>query len=94
MDVAFFLPSVSGEGGPSPREGLRRYEQVSGYRFDAHDVAVTVATVAGFFAARAGQSDIPGLRRQRWVQKQQLFPSLTWLTEVTEIDPPPPSRPF
>jgi hypothetical protein len=94
MDVVFFLPSVAGEGGPSPGEGLRLYEQISGHRFDARDVAVTVAAVAGFFAARAGLRDIPGLPRLRWVQKLQLFPSLTWLSGLIKIDPPPPSKPF
>ncbi len=52
MDVVFFLSSVTGEGGPLPGEGLRLYEQVSGHRFDRRDLAITVATVAGFFAAR------------------------------------------
>ena len=47
-------------------------------KVDARDVAVTVATVAGFFAARAWQPKIPALPRLRWVQKLQLFPSLTW----------------
>ncbi|MGO9453995.1 MAG: aminoglycoside phosphotransferase family protein [Candidatus Binataceae bacterium] len=94
MDVAFFLPSVSGEGGPSPMEGLRLYEHMSGYRFAARDAAIVVATVAGFFAARAGLAEIPDLPRLRHVQKLQLFPSLTWLSEVMEIDPPPLSRPF
>jgi hypothetical protein len=94
MDVAFFLPSVSGEGGASPWEGLSLYEQISGHRFDARDVAITASTVAGFFAARAGQADLPGLPRLRWVQKLQLFPSLSWLTRLMEIDPPPASRPF
>jgi hypothetical protein len=94
MDVAFFLPSVTGEGGPLPAEGLRLYEQMSEHRFEARDVAVTVATVAGFFAARAGQQDIPGLPRLRWVQKLQLFPSLDWLSELLGISGPPAPKPI
>lgn len=94
MDVVFFLPSVSGEGGYHPWEGLRLYEQMSGHRFDVRDVMVTVATVAGFFAARAGQPELAGLPRLRWVQKLQLFPSLRWLTRLMEIDHPPPSKPY
>jgi len=94
MDVAFFLPSVAGEGGPHPREGLRRYEQVSGMRFDSAEVCAVVAAIAGFFAARAGQDEIPGLPRLRWVQKLQLFPSLTWLSEILGIEPPPRWRRF
>jgi aminoglycoside phosphotransferase (APT) family kinase protein len=94
MDVAFFLPSVTGEGGPSPGEGLRLYEQISDHRFEAREVAVSVATVAGFFAARAGQQDIPGLPRLRWVQKLQLCPSLAWLSELLGIGGPPAPKPF
>lgn len=94
MDVTFFLPSVAGEGGPSPMEGLRLYEQFSGHDFDGRDTAITVATVAGFFAVRAGLPDIPGLPRLRWVQKLQLVPSLAWLSELTAIEPPPPLKPF
>jgi hypothetical protein len=67
---------------------------VSSARFDPVDVAVTVATMAGFFAARAGQPDIRGLPRLRWVQKLQLFPSLQWLSEVLAIEPAPSARPY
>jgi hypothetical protein len=94
MDVAFFLPSVAGEGGPAAAEGLLLYEEASEHRFAPRDLAITVATVAGFFAARAGQPDIPGLPRLRWVQKLQLFPSLRWLSQMMEIDSPPMAKPF
>jgi hypothetical protein len=94
MDVAFFLPSVAGEGGPAPAEGLLVYEEAGEHRFALPDLAITVATVTGFFAARAGQPDIPGLPRLRWVQKLQLFPSLRWLSQVMAIDPPPLAKPF
>jgi len=94
MDVAFFLPGVAGEGGPAPAEGLRLYQQISGHRFDPRDLAIAIAAVAGFFAARAGQGHMPGLPRLRWVQKLQLFPVLGWLTELTELTPAPAARPF
>ncbi len=94
MDMVSFLPSVAGEGGPDPADGLHMYEEVREYHFDLRDLAVTVATVAGFFAARAGQPDIPGLPRLRWVQKLQLFPSLNWLCRLMELNPPPAARPF
>jgi hypothetical protein len=42
MDVAFFLPSVAGDGGPSAIGGLLLYEQMSGYRFAPPDIAVMV----------------------------------------------------
>jgi Phosphotransferase enzyme family len=94
MDVGFFLPSLAGEGGPTPTDALRLYERMSGHRFDQHDVVITVATVAGFFAARAGQPELPGLPRLRWVQKLQLFPSLGWLSQSMAIEPPPTAKPF
>lgn len=94
IDVSFFLPSLAGEGGPSPVEALRLYEQTSGHRFGAHDIAITIATVAGFFAARAGQPELLGLPRLRWVQKLQLFPSLEWLSHSIAIEPPPAAKRF
>jgi len=89
MDVAFFLPSVAGESGPPPHEGLTLYEHESVIRFDEHQVRVTVAVVAGFFAARAGQPPIPGLPRLRWVQALQLCPCLDWISGLMNIEPPP-----
>ncbi len=94
MDVAFFLPSVAGEGGPSPEKGLRLYERTSGVQFETDDIAAAVVKVAGFFATRAAQPPIPGLPRLRWVQKLQLFPSLAWITAVIGIEPPPLAKPF
>ncbi len=94
MDVVCFLPSLAGEGGPPPDEALGLYERMSGHRFDAHDVAITVAAVAGFFAQRAGQPELPGLPRLRRVQKLQLFPSLEWLSRSVAIEPPPAPKPF
>jgi hypothetical protein len=94
MDVVCFLPSLAGEGGPQPAEALRLYERMSGHSFDARDIAITIAAVAGFFATRAGQPDLPGLPRLRWVQKLQLFPSLEWLCQAMAIEPPPAAKPF
>jgi hypothetical protein len=79
LDIAFFLPSLEGEGGPSCADGLALYEQAADMRFAADDVAVAAAAVAGFFAARAGEPEIAALPRLRWVQKLQLFPALDWL---------------
>jgi hypothetical protein len=89
LDVAFFLPSVCGEGGPFPAAGLALYETEFGSRVDERDVQIAVATVAGFFAARAGEPEIPALPRLRWVQRLQLFPSLAWLSQVMSDGPPP-----
>ena len=88
IDVAFFLPSIAGEGGPSPAEGLRAYEQTARLRFEREHIAIAAATVSGFFAARAGEPDLPLLPRLRWVQRLQLFPALDWTCDVLGIDRP------
>jgi hypothetical protein len=78
----------------SPRTLTDYFGRAIRMKVDARDVAVTVATVAGFFAARAGQAEILALPRLRWVQKLQLFPSLRWPNELLKIGPPPAPRPF
>jgi hypothetical protein len=90
FDVAAFLPSLEGEGGPCCAEGLRLYEQLSGIAFEPFDVATAVADVAGYFAARAGELGIAALPRLRGIQKLQLFPALRWLSSCLAIDEPPP----
>ena len=92
FDVAAFLPSLEGEGGPRCADALRRYEALSGHAFDAADVARAVANVSGYFAARAGEDTIAGLPRLRWIQKVQLFPALRWLAERLALDAPPMPR--
>jgi hypothetical protein len=94
LDIAFFLPSLEGQGGPACADGLRLYEGAAQTRFDAGDAAEAAAVVAGFFAARAGEPEIPGLPRLRWVQKMQLFPALAWLSDCLAIAPPPLPRPY
>ncbi len=89
IDVAFFLPSVAGEGGPAPADGLKAYKQASGLRFDDDKIAVAAATVAGFFAARAGEPDLPLLPRLRWIQRLQLFPALNWTCDLLGVVPLP-----
>jgi hypothetical protein len=94
LDIAFFLPSLAGEGGPACAESLRLYEREAGKAFDPEDVALAAVTVAGFFAARAGAPEIPVLPRLRWVQKLQLFPALDWICQVLGLSPLPVPRPF
>jgi hypothetical protein len=94
IDIAFFLPSLAGEGGPSCAEGLKLYERETGKAFDPEDVALAAVTVAGFFAARAGAPEIPVLPRLRWVQKLQLFPALDWVCQVLGLEPLPLPRPY
>lgn len=94
IDIAFFLPSLAGEGGPACGDGLRLYEHEAGIRFDDADIAIAAVTVAGFFAARAGEPEIPQLPRLRWVQKMQLFPALDWVCDCLGLERLQVPRPF
>jgi hypothetical protein len=94
LDIAFFLPSLAGEGGPRCADGLRLYEDAAGVTFASGDVAVAATLVAGFFAARAGEPEEAALPRLRWVQKMQLFPALGWLSDCLGLAPPPLPKPF
>ena len=85
LDIAFFLPSLEGEGGARCADGLRLYELAAGVRFGAEDIALAAATVAGFFASRAGEPQIAALPRLRGVQKLQLFPALAWMCDALGI---------
>jgi hypothetical protein len=88
IDVAFFLPSVAGERGPHPSDGLETYERISGLRFNNDEIAIAAVVVAGFFAARAGEPDMPLLPRLRWVQRLQLLPALDWACQLLKIAAP------
>jgi hypothetical protein len=92
MDVAFFLPSVAGEGGPAPATGLKLYEQTMGTTFGRNDVIAAAAAVSGFFAVRAGEPDIAQLPRLRWVQRLQLYPALAWTCTLLGISMPEPKQ--
>lgn len=92
LDIAFFLPSLAGQGGPSCADALRLYERAAGVTFAPDDVTIAAAVVAGFFAARAGEPEIPALPRLRWIQKLQLFPALDWLCACLRDHGPPVHR--
>ena len=95
LDIAFFLPGLAGQDGPSCADGLRLYEHAAGTApFAREDIVIAAAVVAGFFAARAGEPEIPALPRLRWVQKLQLFPALDWLCDVLGIERLPLPNPF
>ncbi|GLQ54130.1 phosphotransferase [Devosia nitrariae] len=65
VDLGFWLPSLAYEGGPAPEEILP-------------DAPAIAATVAGFFAARAGLPIIPDAPNVRRVQREQLSTALPW----------------
>jgi hypothetical protein len=65
LDIAFWLPSLLLEGGPSPESVLP-------------DAAPEAAVVAGFFASRCGLPDIPDAPAVRDFQRRQLRVALPW----------------
>jgi Phosphotransferase enzyme family len=65
LDVAFWLPSLTLEGGPQPWELLP-------------DTQGLVALVAGYFASRAGLPVLPEAPRVRGFQRAQAEVALPW----------------
>jgi hypothetical protein len=94
IDIAFFLPSLAGQGGSTCAECLKLYEQAARITFAPDDVAAAATVVSGFFAARAGLPEIAALPRLRWIQKLQLFPALDWLSDMLGIEHLPLPKPF
>ena len=68
VDVAFWLPSLTLEGGPEPEEVVRSYP----------DAASLAPIVAGFFAATAGLPPPEGAPAVRSFQLAQLEVALPW----------------
>jgi hypothetical protein len=79
VDLAFWLPSLTHEGGPSPERVMP--ECPPGL----------AAHVAGFFAARAGQPLIAHAPFVREVQLAQLRVALPWATRALGLEPPDPT---
>jgi len=75
FDVAFWLPSLTLEGGPLPEEAAAVSPGVA-------------ALVAGFFASQAGLPVIPHAPRVRDIQRRQLEVALPWAARVLELPPP------
>jgi Phosphotransferase enzyme family len=90
MDVAFFAPSVEADRGPPPEVTLSLYQRESGWHFNDREMRIASVMVAGFFAARAGEPEIEGLSKLRWVQRMQLFPALAWACRLVGINCPEP----
>ena len=74
-DLAFAAPSLRLEGGPLPEELV-------------HDDGRLAALVSGYFAARAGQAQIPDAPLVRWIQLRQLRIALPWVARVLQLEPP------
>ena len=75
LDIAFWLPSLRSEGGPSPETVLT-------------DAAGEAAVVSGFFAARAGLGPIPKAPHVCEVQRRQLTQALPWVCRELSLSPP------
>jgi hypothetical protein len=72
FDVAFWLPSLSLEGGPAPWEVLP-------------DAGSLAAAVAGFFAVRAGQPPPPTAPTVRDFQRAQAQVALAWTARELDL---------
>jgi aminoglycoside phosphotransferase (APT) family kinase protein len=90
IDLAGFVPSAIGEGGPfKAREMVEIYEKCLGYKFDRDHWMTLAVRMASFFGCRASQPTIPALPRLRWVQRLQFFPALEWAAEMVGLPRPP-----
>jgi len=75
LDLGTWLPSLAFEGGPLPDDILPGAPEVA-------------AWVSGFFAARAGEPDIPDAPFVRRVQREQLSTALPWVTRALGLPQP------
>jgi aminoglycoside phosphotransferase (APT) family kinase protein len=81
LDLLFFAPSVTMQGGPSPEELIDRHPACRTADPDA--ITATVAAIAGFFTHRALQPPPPGLPTVRAFQAAQGVVARRWLAERT-----------
>jgi hypothetical protein len=77
LDIAAWAPSLHVEGGPAPEEVV-----------DGDGVAELAASLAGFFAARAGLPPPPTAPRVRVVQREQLSVALPWAARALGLPEP------
>ena len=75
LDIAFWLPGLRHEGGPSPQDILPDAGRLASY-------------VTGYFASRAGLPDLPHAPLVRKLQQAQLITGLQWT--VKELGLPEP----
>lgn len=75
VDVAFWLPHLHAEGGPTPEAILP-------------DGAELAAWVAGFFCAHAGGPPLPEAPHVRPLQRMQARTALAWAARALELRPP------
>ena len=81
VDLAWFAPSVAMQGGPPPRDLVRRYGAAR--EADPAALDAVVAGVAAYFTAAALQPPSPGLPTLRSFQAAQAAVAREWLAERT-----------
>jgi hypothetical protein len=81
VDVMFFAPSVTMQGGPPPEEILARHPASS--RADPAAITAAIASMAGFFIHRSVQPPPPGLPTVRAFQAAQGVVACEWLAQRT-----------
>jgi hypothetical protein len=86
VDLAYWLPSLQVEGGPSPEEAIALYESYWGRKLSRDKVLLSVAHVAGYFGFHCQQPAVPELPKLRDLQKRQFVPAYAWLKrELSQI---------
>jgi aminoglycoside phosphotransferase (APT) family kinase protein len=81
VDLAFFAPSVTMQGGPPPEALLQKHPACR--QADPDAVTAAVAAIAGFFTHRALQPPPPGLPTLRAFQAAQGAVARDWVAERT-----------
>lgn len=81
VDLVCFAPSVTMQGGPPPEELLHRY--LADRTTDPDAITAAVASLAGFFTARALQPPPPGLPTVRAFQAAQGVVARRWVAQRT-----------
>jgi hypothetical protein len=75
IDIAFWLPSLHAEGGPSPEQILPSAPELAAF-------------VAGFFCSRAGEPEIPEAPHVRTLQLVQSRAALPWAARALGLPAP------
>lgn len=89
LDLAFFLPSVTAEGGGAPRELIDLYKSATGINVSDHDIVQALVSHAGHMADNAYRAVPAKLPRLRWMQKNILWAMLAWLSALDDTPAPP-----
>ena len=85
-DIAAYAQGVTAEGGPEAADIMSWYAEGVPVRPEVLDAAVTA--LAGFFAERAPQPELPGLPRLRRFQRRQLQVTLPWAAQRLHLPEP------